>query len=173
MKHKIEPLLTREQIETRIRELAKVIEKDYQGKNLLVLGLLKGSIIFMSDLIKEINLDFMIDFMSVSSYCGTTSTGVINIKKDIDIDIKDKEILIIEDIIDTGLTLSHVKELLIGRGAKSLKICTLLDKPSKRTIEIEGDYIGFQISDKFVVGYGLDYNQHYRNLPYIGVVVEE
>lgn len=173
MDYTIKTLLTREEAEKRIKELAKEIEKDYCGKNLLVIGLLKGSIMFMSDLIKEMDLPVMIDFMSVSSYSGTTSTGVINVLKDTDISVKDKDVLIVEDIIDTGLTLSHVKKLLEDRGAKSLKICTLLDKPSRRTVEMKGDYVGFEIPDEFVVGYGLDYDQHHRNLPYVGIVVKK
>ncbi len=173
MDYAIKTLLTREEVEKRIKELAKEIEKDYCGKDLLVIGLLKGSIMFMSDLIKEMDLPVMIDFMSVSSYSGTTSTGVINVLKDTDISVKDKDVLIVEDIIDTGLTLSHVKKLLEDRGAKSLKICTLLDKPSRRTVEMKGDYVGFEIPDEFVVGYGLDYDQHHRNLPYVGIVVKK
>lgn len=173
MDYTIKTLLTREEVEKKIKELAKEIEKDYCGKDLLVIGLLKGSIMFMSDLIKEMDLPVMIDFMSVSSYSGTTSTGVINVLKDTDISVKDKDVLIVEDIIDTGLTLSHVKKLLEDRGAKSLKICTLLDKPSRRTIEMKGDYVGFEIPDEFVVGYGLDYDQHHRNLPYVGIVVKK
>ncbi len=173
MDYTIKTLLTREEVEKRIKELAKEIEKDYCGKDLLVIGLLKGSIMFMSDLIKEMDLPVMIDFMSVSSYSGTISTGVINVLKDTDISVKDKDVLIVEDIIDTGLTLSHVKKLLEDRGAKSLKICTLLDKPSRRTIEMKGDYVGFEIPDEFVVGYGLDYDQHHRNLPYVGIVVKK
>ena len=157
MDYTIKTLLTREEVEKRIKELAKEIEKDYCGKDLLVIGLLKGSIMFMS----------------VSSYSGTTSTGVINVLKDTDISVKDKDVLIVEDIIDTGLTLSHVKKLLEDRGAKSLKICTLLDKPSRRTVEMKGDYVGFEIPDEFVVGYGLDYDQHHRNLPYVGIVVKK
>ena len=173
MDYTIKTLLTREEVEKRIKELAKEIEKDYCGKDLLVIGLLKGSIMFMSDLIKEMDLPVMIDFMSVSSYSGTTSTGVINVLKDTDISVKDKDVLIVEDIIDTGLTLSHVKKLLEDRGAKSLKICTLLDKPSRRTIEMKGDDVGFEIPDEVVVGYGLDYDQHHRNLPYVGIVVKK
>ena len=173
MDYNIKTLLTREEVEKRIKELAKEIKKDYCGKDLLVIGLLKGSIMFMSDLIKEMDLPVMIDFMSVSSYSGTTSTGVINVLKDTDISVKDKDVLIVEDIIDTGLTLSHVKKLLEDRGAKSLKICTLLDKPSRRTVEMKGDYVGFEIPDEFVVGYGLDYDQHHRNLPYVGIVVKK
>ncbi len=173
MDYTIKTLLTREEVEKRIKELAKEIEKDYCGKDLLVIGLLKGSIMFMSDFIKEMDFPVMIDFMSVSSYSGTTSTGVINVLKDTDISVKDKDVLIVEDIIDTGLTLSHVKKLLEDRGAKSLKICTLLDKPSRRTVEMKGDYVGFEIPDEFVVGYGLDYDQHHRNLPYVGIVVKK
>lgn len=172
MDYTIKTLLTRETVEKRIKELASQIEKDYEGKDLLVLGLLKGSIVFMTDLIKEINLPLVIDFMSVSSYSGTTSTGVVNISKDTDIDVKGKDVLIVEDIIDTGLTLSNVKKLLEKRGTKSLKICTLLDKPSRRTVDMKGDYVGFEIPDEFVVGYGLDYDQLHRNLPYIGIVVK-
>lgn len=173
MEYTIKTLLKREEIEERIKELAKEIEKDYQNKTPLVIGLLKGSVVFMTDLIKEINLPLEIDFMSVSSYSGTESTGVINVSKDTDIDVKDRDVLIVEDIIDTGLTLSHVRKMLEGRGTKSLKICTLLDKPSRRTVEIKGDYTGFEIPDEFVIGYGLDYDQQYRNLPYIGVVVKK
>ena len=173
MDYTIKTLLTREEVEKRIKELAKEIEKDYCGKDLLVIGLLKGSIMFMSDLIKEMDLPVMIDFMSASSYSGTTSTGVINVSKDTDISVKDRDVLIVEDIIDTGLTLSHVKKLLEDRGTKSLKICTLLDKPSRRTVEMKGDYVGFEIPDEFVVGYGLDYDQHHRNLPYVGIVVKK
>lgn len=173
MDYTIKTLIAREEIERRIKELAKEIEKDYQGKDLVVIGLLKGSVVFMSDLIKEINLPLVIDFMSVSSYSGTTSTGVINISKDIDTDIKGKDVLIVEDIIDTGLTLSHVKKLFLNREVKSLKICTLLDKPSRRTVEIKGEYTGFEIPDEFVIGYGLDFDQQYRNIPYIGVVIKK
>lgn len=173
MEYTIKTLLTREEVERRIKELAKEIEKDYQGKDLLVVGLLKGSVVFMTDLIKEIELPLEIDFMSASSYSGTESTGIINISKDLDIDVKDREVLIVEDIIDTGLTLSHVRKMLEERGTKSLKICTLLDKPSRRTVEIKGDYTGFEIPDEFVVGYGLDYDQQHRNLPYIGIVVKK
>lgn len=172
MDYTIKTLLTREEVEKRIKELAKEIEKDYQGKELVVIGLLKGSIVFMSDLIKEINLPLVIDFMSVSSYSGTTSTGVIKVSKDTTIDLKDKDILIVEDIIDTGLTLSHVKKLFQDRGVKSLKVCTLLDKPSRRAVEMKGEYVGFEIPDEFVIGYGLDYDQYYRNIPYIGVIVK-
>lgn len=166
----IKTLLTREQIESRIKELAKEIQKDYEGKDLYVLGLLKGSVVFMTDLIKEIELPLVIDFMSVSSYSGHTTSGVVKILKDVDINMEGKDVLIVEDIIDTGLTLNHVTKLLKERGIKSLKICSLLDKPSRRLVEMKGDYIGFEIPDKFVIGYGLDNDQYCRNLPFIGVV---
>lgn len=166
----IKTLLTREQIESRIKELAKEIQKDYEGKDLYVLGLLKGSVVFMTDLIKEIELPLVIDFMSVSSYSGHTTSGVVKILKDVDINMEGKDVLIVEDIIDTGLTLNHVTKLLKERGIKSLKICSLLDKPSRRLVDMKGDYIGFEIPDKFVIGYGLDNDQYCRNLPYIGVV---
>lgn len=173
MDYNIKTLLTREEIETRIKELAKTIQNDYKGKDLVVIGLLKGSVVFMTDLIKEIDLPLVIDFMSVSSYEGTTTTGNIKVSKDISMNVAGKDVLIVEDIIDTGLTLSHIKKLFDSRNVASLKICTLLDKPSRRTVEMQGDYVGFAIPDKFVVGYGLDYDQLLRNLPYIGVVVHE
>lgn len=173
MNYNIKTLLTREQIEERIKELAKVIENDYKDKDLVVLGLLKGSVVFMTDLIKEIDLPLVIDFMSVSSYVGTESTGVIKISKDISVDVEGRDVLIVEDIIDTGMTLSRIKKLFADRKVASLKVCTLLDKPSRRTVEMKGDYVGFEIPDEFVVGYGLDYDQYLRNLPYIGVVVSK
>lgn len=172
MNYSIQTMIAREKIEARIKELAKQIEKEYQNKEeVIFIGLLKGSVMFMTDLMKEINLDIKVDFMSVSSYGGgTTTTGVVKILKDVDFDVKGKELLIVEDIIDTGLTLNYVKEFLYTKGAKRIKVCTLLDKPERRKVDIEGDYIGFTIPDQFVVGYGLDYNQKYRNFPYIGVV---
>lgn len=176
MQYRIETMIARDRIEERIREVAKEIENDYRDREgqIILIGLLKGSVMFMSDLMKEINLDIKIDFMSVSSYgSGTTTTGVVKILKDTDFDVKGKELLIVEDIIDTGLTLKYVKEFLYAKGAKNIKICTLLDKPERRKAEISGDYVGFTIPDRFVVGYGLDYDQKYRNLPYVGTVVFE
>ena len=174
MDYTIETLIPREAVEKRIKELASEIEKDYKGREVIVLGLLKGSVIFMSDLIKEIDIPLVIDFMSVSSYGnGTDSTGVVKILKDTDFELKGKEILIIEDIIDTGLTLKYVREFIESKGTTSVAICTLLDKPSRRKVDIKGDYVGFEIPDEFVVGYGLDYAQHHRNLPYVGMVVKK
>lgn len=173
MDYTIEKMISEEELENRIKELGKQIEKDYDGKNLICVGLLKGSIMFMADLLKNVKLDLAMDFMKVSSYHGTKdSTGVVKILKDVDSDISGKDVLIIEDIIDTGLTLQAVKKFLLSKNPKSLKVCSLLDKPSRRKIEMEGEYIGFKIPNEFVIGYGLDYDEIYRNLPYIGKVVQ-
>ncbi|HJG97335.1 MAG TPA: hypoxanthine phosphoribosyltransferase [Romboutsia timonensis] len=167
----IDVMISEEEIANKVKELAKQIEKDYEGEQLLVVGILKGASVFVSDLIRKIDLDVNIDFMSVSSYGnGTESSGTVRILKDLDVDIAGKNVLIVEDIIDSGLTLSNlVKELKI-RNPKSLKLCTLLDKPQRRTSNIPVDYVGFVIEDKFIVGYGIDWAEKYRNLPYIGSV---
>lgn len=171
MANKIETLISKEELATRVKELAKQIENDYQGKDLVCVGLLKGSVVFMTDLIKEINLDLKIDFMKVSSYGnGTDSTGVVKILKDVDEEVTGKDVLLIEDIVDTGLTLANVKEFMWKKRPNSIKICTLLDKPSRRKTDVKAEYIGFEIPDAFVIGYGLDYAEHYRNLPYVGVL---
>ncbi|MDR1834870.1 MAG: hypoxanthine phosphoribosyltransferase [Fusobacteriaceae bacterium] len=172
MEYTIEVMISRDRIEKKVKELAAQIEKDHKGKELIFIGLLKGSVVFMSDLIKEIKLPIMIDFMSVSSYgSGTKTTGIVKILKDVDFEVKDKELFIVEDIIDSGLTLKYVKEFLLAKGAKVVHICTLLDKPQRRKVDIKSDYVGFEIPDEFVVGYGLDYAQKHRNLPYVGKVV--
>ena len=174
MEYTIEKMISEENLQIRIKEVAKEIEKDYAEKNLICVGLLKGSIMFMADLLKNIELDLAMDFMKVSSYHGgTDSTGVVKILKDVDEDLTGKDVLIIEDIIDTGLTLEYVKKFLMSKQPKSLKVCSLLDKPSRRKVEMVGEYIGFEIPDEFVVGYGLDYDELYRNLPYIGKVVRK
>lgn len=174
MEGKIEVLISKEQIETRIFELAKIIEKDYINKDLICVGLLKGSLPFMADLIKAINLNLRIDFMKVSSYGGgTNSTGVVKILKDVDLDLTGKDVLIIEDIIDTGLTIKNVKNFLSQKNPASIKVCSLLDKPSRRLVEVKGEYIGFEIPDEFVVGYGLDLDELYRNIPYVGKFIQK
>lgn len=174
MDYTIEKMISEGDLQARIREVAKEIEKDYKGKDLICVGLLKGSIMFMADLLKSVELDLAMDFMKVSSYHGgTDSTGVVKILKDVDEDLTGKDVLIIEDIIDTGLTLESVKKFLMSKQPKSLKVCSLLDKPSRRKVEMVGEYIGFEIPDEFVVGYGLDYDELYRNLPYIGKVVRK
>ncbi len=164
-------LITTEQVQKRVRELGQQITAEYRGKDLLVLGILKGSVVFMADLVRAIDLPLQIDFIAVSSYGKSTcSSGVVRILKDLDTDIHGKDVLLVEDIVDTGLTLSYLVDNLSSRGPASLKICTFLDKPSRRQAEIVPDYNGFEIPDYFVVGYGLDYAEKYRNLPYIGVV---
>ena len=164
-------MYSEEDIKAKVKEIAKQIEKDYAGEELLVVGILKGASVFCADLIREINLDVQMDFMVVSSYgSGTESSGTVKIIKDLDVDIENKNVLIVEDIIDSGLTLSSLVKALNTRKPKSLKLCTLLDKPERRTSDIKVDYIGYVIEDKFIVGYGIDYNEKYRNLPYIGIV---
>lgn len=164
-------LISAEQVEKRVKELGQQLKEEYQGKELLVLGILKGSVIFLSDLIRAIELPLQVDFMAVSSYGkSTNSSGVVRILKDLDTDISGKHVLIVEDIVDTGLTMGYLVDILNSREPASLKICTFLDKPSRRESDIVPDYNGFEIPDEFVVGYGLDYAEKYRNLPYIGVI---
>lgn len=167
----IDVMISEEEIQKKVVELAKQIQKDYEGEELLVVGILKGANVFVADLIRKLDLDIKLDFMSVSSYGNSTeSSGTVKILKDLDTDIKDKNVLIVEDIIDSGLTLSNLVKALETRNPKSLKLCTLLDKPQRRTVNIPVDYIGFEIEDKFIVGYGIDWAEKYRNLPFIGVV---
>ncbi|MDO4465600.1 MAG: hypoxanthine phosphoribosyltransferase [Bacillota bacterium] len=170
-----EIIVTENDIDERCRELASEIEAYYSEKaeEPLVIGLLKGSVPFMAELIKRFSIPMEIDFMSVSSYSGTASTGDVKIDKDSDISCRGRSILIVEDIIDTGRTLKQVVQLFYDRGAKDVKIVALLDKKEGRVVEIEADYVGFDIPNAFVVGFGLDYNQKYRNLPYIGILKEE
>lgn len=167
-------LLTEEEIQAKVNEMGAQITQDFKGKRLLVLGVLKGSFVFMSDLVRQINLPCEIEFMAVSSYhSGVKTTGVVKIIKDIDISPLEYNILIVEDILDSGLTLRYLKEMLLQRGAHDIKIATLLDKPARRSADIKADYTGFQVPDEFVVGYGLDYAESYRNLPYVGILKPE
>ena len=166
-------LVTKEQIEERVKEIAKEIEKDFHGEDIIFVGILRGSCYFMCDLTRNIQQTAYLEFMSVSSYNGTTSSGEVRITKDISRPLENQNVVIVEDIIDTGYTLSYLKRILSERHPKSLKICTLLDKPSRRKVDIQGDYVGFTVPDEFLVGYGLDYNQKYRNLPDIGVLKPE
>lgn len=164
-------LLDEEQISEICRSLGKKITEDYKGKDLIAVGILKGCVVFFSDLIRNIDLDCSIDFMVVSSYGNATeSTGMVQILKDLSIDIKGKNILVVEDIVDSGVTLYNVKNVFLKRGAAEVKICTFLDKPARRKVDICVDYVGATIPDEFVVGYGLDYAEKYRNLPYLGVL---
>lgn len=167
----LEILLSEEQIASRVRELGRQISHDYQGQQLLIVGILKGAAIFCADLIRQVEIPLAIDFMAVSSYgASTRSSGVIRILKDLEEDLPEYHVLLVEDIVDTGLTLRYLKDYLQRRNPASLKICVLLDKPSRRKVGIDIDYRGFEIPDAFVVGYGLDYNEQYRNLSYISVL---
>jgi len=169
-----EILLTEEEIKQRIKELGEQITADYAGKEILMVGILRGAVVFMADLARAIPLPVALDFMAVSSYgMSTDSSGVVRFLKDLDVDIKDKHVLIVEDIIDSGLTLKYLAENLKSRNPASLKICTLLNKPERRKVDVQVDYNGFTIPDHFVVGYGLDFAEKYRNLPFIGILKPE
>ncbi len=166
-------LVTREQIQEMCRRVGREISRDYQGKDLILIAVLKGAVVFLSDLMREIDVPLTIDFMSVSSYSGTKSSGVVKIIKDIDQDIAGKDVLIVEDVVDTGLTLRHLKKLLATRGPASIRLCTAFDKPDCRVVDVDVDYIGMAIPNEFVVGYGLDYKQLYRQLPYVAVLADD
>ena len=175
MEQKIDVMIDEATVEARIAEIAQQLSKEYEGKTIHIIGVLKGSVFFMCELAKRLTVPVTMDFMSVSSYgSGTESSGVGRIVKDLDESIAGKNVLIVEDIIDSGRTLSYLLENLKTRNPKTLRLCTLLDKPDRRVVDVNVDYVGFVIPDEFVVGYGLDYDQKYRNLPYIGFVeIEE
>ena len=167
-------LLTEEQILNKVKEIASEISKDYEGKDLLIVGILKGSVLFASDIIKNFTIPCQIDFMAVSSYGNSSETsGIVRILKDLDHSIEGKDILIVEDIIDSGVTLDYLLKYLKARKANSIEILTLLTKPSRRKVDISVKYCGFEVPDEFLVGYGLDFAEKYRNLPYIGILKEE
>ncbi|HIV87343.1 MAG TPA: hypoxanthine phosphoribosyltransferase [Candidatus Pygmaiobacter gallistercoris] len=167
-------LLSEEELRTRVAELGAQLSCDYEGKNLLMVSVLKGSVVFMADLMRAISQPAEIDFMVVSSYgSGVKSSGVVKIVKDLDINLEGKDILIVEDILDSGMTLDYIKGMLLDRNPASIRICTLLDKPARRKADLQADYVGFTVPDEFVVGYGLDYDERYRNLPYIGILKPE
>lgn len=166
-----EVLLSKEQLEEIVTRLGRQISEDYKDKNLVLVSVLKGSVVFMADLMRNVTVPCEIDFMAVSSYGkGTKTSGNVKIIKDLDRSVEDMDLLIVEDILDSGRTLSYLSELLRQRNAKSIKICTLLDKPDRREADIKADYVGAAIPDAFVVGYGLDYAERYRNLPYVGIL---
>ncbi len=176
MKDDIEKVLvTEDEIKARVAQLGAQISGDYEGRDLLLVSILKGAVVFMADLMREVTIPASIDFMVVSSYGGanTTTTGLVKIIKDLDADLSGKDVLIVEDIMDTGVTLSHLVPMLKMRNPESVKICAILDKPSRRKVEMVPDYIGFEVPDEFVVGYGLDYDEKYRNLPFVGVLKPE
>ena len=167
-------LLSEDEIREKVRELGGKITADYKNSNLMLVTALKGAVVFLADLMRQIDVPAEIDFMVVSSYgSGVKSSGVVKIVKDLDVPLAGKDILIVEDILDSGLTLSYIKELLESRGPRSIRIATLLDKPSRRKVDLQADYIGFSVPDEFVIGYGLDYDEKYRNLPYIGILKPE
>ena len=176
MTEKIRIMIPEDEVDAKIAELGRKISQDYAGQSVHLLCILKGSVFFVCELAKRITVPVTLDFMQVSSYgAETKSSGVVRLSKDLDEPLNDKNVIIVEDIIDSGRTLSHLKNLLSQRHPKTLKICTLLDKPDRRVVDVDVEYVGFQIPDEFVVGYGLDYAQKYRNLPYIGILefVEE
>ena len=174
MEDKIRVLLTEEEVNEKIKKIGEQVSKDYAGKSVHMICVLKGGVFFTCELAKRITVPVSLDFMSVSSYGSETkSSGIVKIIKDLDEPLEGKDVLIVEDIIDSGNTLSRLVPMLQERGPKDLRICTLLSKPERREVEIDVAYNGFEIPDKFVVGYGLDYDQHYRNLPYVGVIESE
>ena len=167
-------LLSEQEIADKVAEMGKQISEDYKGGNLMLVTVLKGAVVFLADLMRKIDIHAEIDFMVVSSYgAGVKSSGVVKIIKDLDVALEGKDILIIEDILDSGLTLNYIKELLQSRNPASIKIAALLDKPSRRKVDLQADYVGFVVPDEFVIGYGLDFDEKYRNLPYIGVLKPE
>ncbi|MBW9153386.1 hypoxanthine phosphoribosyltransferase [Clostridium estertheticum] len=169
-----EVLYNEDQLRDKIRQMGEKVSKDYYGKDLILIGILKGSVIFMSDLIKEITIPCKMDFMAVSSYGNSTKTsGVVRILKDLDFEIQGKDVLIVEDIIDSGVTLKYLMKCLSARKPSSLEIICLLNKPERRKVDIEVKYVGFDVPDFFIVGFGMDYAERYRNLPYIGILKDE
>lgn len=170
-----EILLTEEQLKAKVTELGAIISKEYEGKDLLLVSILKGAVVFMADFMRAVTIPCSIDFMVVSSYGGsnTETTGRVKIVKDLDNDLAGKHVVIVEDILDTGVTLSRLVPMLKLRNPESIRVCTILDKPSRRKADFQADYVGYEVPNAFVVGYGLDYNEKYRNLPYVGVLKPE
>ena len=166
-------LISAEEIQRKVAEMGRRISADYAGKEPVFVGVLKGCFIFMSDLMRNVDVNCTMDFMAVSSYSGTSTTGAVKINKDLSEDIEGRDVIIVEDILDSGITLSYLKGYLLNRKPASIKIATLMDKPARRRAEVYADYSCFEVPDAFVVGYGLDYNEKYRNLPYIGVLKPE
>ena len=166
-------LISQEEIEDAVARVGRQISDDFRGKDPIFVGVLKGCFIFMADLMRHVDIKCTMDFMAVSSYSGTSSTGAVKINKDLGQDIEGRHVIIVEDILDSGVTLSYLKHYLMGRRPASITIATLMDKPSRRKADVFADYSCFEVPDAFVVGYGLDYNEHYRNLPYIGVLKPE
>ena len=171
---KIKLFISEDEIKARVAELGKILSEEYRDKELVVVGVLKGAVVFMTDLIRNIDLpNIYLDFLEASSYGDSTeSSGTVELKRDLSVDVSGKHVLVVEDIIDTGRTLKAIKEHITDKGASSVKLCALIDKPSRRVVDIDADFVGIDIPDKFIVGYGLDYAQKYRHLPYIGEIVQ-
>lgn len=169
--HIIETMISKEEIQKAVSKLGEQIKNDYIGRQVVVVGVLKGSFVFMADLVRAIDMPITLDFIHAKSYCGTTSVGAVNVKMDTELDVEGKNVLLVEDILDTGRTLSVLKETMMARGAVDVKIAAFMDKPARRVIDISADYSCFTIEDRFVVGYGLDYDEKYRNLDFIGEVI--
>lgn len=166
-------LITEEEIKKRVKELGEEVSRDYGGKDLVIVAVLRGAIVFLCDLIREISIPITLDFLSISSYSGQTQTGVVRILKDLDESIEDRHVILVEDIIDTGLTLNYILKTLKARRPADIRVCALLDKKARRIVDVRIDYVGFEIPDEFVVGYGMDYGQRYRSLPFIGILKRE
>lgn len=175
MNHDLSAVLLDEyQLQNRVREIGMQISREYKDAKPVMIGILKGGVVFLADLIRSINIPLELDFLAISSYgSSTASSGVVKIRKDIDIDLGGRDVIIVEDIVDSGLSLQYIREYITKHSPASLKTCVLLDKPAAHKIEVSFDYVGFEVGNEFVVGYGLDYNEHYRNLPYIGILKEE
>jgi len=163
-------LITEEQVKRRVKELGEEISHDYKEKDLVIVAVLRGAIVFLCDLIREISIPITLDFLSISSYSGQTQTGVVRILKDLDESIENRHVILVEDIIDTGLTLNYILKTLRARRPADIRVCALLDKKARRIVDVQIDYVGFEIPDEFVVGYGMDYDQRYRSLPFIGIL---
>jgi hypoxanthine phosphoribosyltransferase len=169
-----EVLFNEHKIQDRVRELAQQITMEYSGKNPVMVGILKGGFVFMSDLVRSITTPIEIDFLAISSYgSGSSSSGVVKIRKDIDVDVSGRDVIIVEDIVDSGLSLQYIRDYISKHNPSSIKVCVLLDKPEAHKIDVKFEFVGFNIGTEFVVGYGLDYNEKYRNLPYIGILKKE
>ena len=167
----IKVLISEQDIKQKVTEIGKKITKDYQGKEIIVIGVLKGAFIFMSDVVRAIDIPTQLDFMQAQSYNGTESSGIVNITRDIEIDVEGKDVIVVEYILDTGRTLHAICQTLKSKKANSVKVCVFLDKPSRRVVDLAADYVCYEIPDNFVVGYGLDYDEKYRNLPYVGQLI--
>ncbi len=169
----IKELISSENIQKRVKEIGAEITAEYKGKDIIVVGVLKGAFIFMADMVRAIDLPCQLDFMQAQSYSGTESTGIVNITRDIEFDVEGKDVIVVEDILDTGRTLYAICQTLRSKKAKSVKVCVFLDKPSRRVVDLKADYVCYEIPDNFVVGYGLDYDEKYRNLPYVGQLFQK